>query len=103
MQIIVSGSIFSLDLKPYAEREKKLLQIKYHTFNLLLTTAGIKPGPPAQQASLLSITPLPLCCLALVKKLFLFPIATSYFQEQCCYLWRPIRFFNWIDKFFGQQ
>ena len=62
MPISVSGSIFSADLQPYAEREKKLLQIKYHTFNLLLPTPGIKP---AQQASALSITPLPLCCLLL--------------------------------------
>ena len=52
--ILVSGSI-SFKLPPYTEREKPS---EYCT--LLLWTAGIKPGPPAQQASALSITPLPL-------------------------------------------
>ena len=42
-------------LPPYAERENPS---EYCTF--LLPTAGIKPGPPAQQASALSITPSPL-------------------------------------------
>ena len=51
---LVSGSI--LILPPYAEREKNHLNIA--TF--LLPMAGIEPGPPAQQASALFITPLPI-------------------------------------------
>ena len=44
-------------LPPYAEREKK--PSENNNF-LPLPTAGIKPGPPVQQASALSITSLPL-------------------------------------------
>ena len=35
------------NLQPFAEREKTHLNIQF----LLLPMAGIKPGPPAQQAS----------------------------------------------------
>ena len=45
----VPGSIFNLP--PYDERKNHL-----NSF-LLLPTEGIEPGPPAQQASMLSITP----------------------------------------------
>ena len=56
MQIIVSVPIFPATLC----REK--------TFRiLLLPMAGIEHGPPAQQASALSITPLPLGCSSLVS------------------------------------
>ena len=48
------GSIFSTYHLP---PEKNHLNIAIY---LLLPTAGIEPGPPAQQASALSITPLPL-------------------------------------------
>ena len=41
----------------YQEGEKPS---EYCKQTLLLPTAGIEPGPPAQQASVLSITPLPL-------------------------------------------
>ena len=53
--ILMSGSIFILP--PYAEREKK--PSEYGNF-LHVPTGGIEPGPPAQQANGLSITPLPL-------------------------------------------
>ena len=41
----------------YPEEEKPS---EYCKQTLLLPTAGIEPGPPAQQASVLFITPLPL-------------------------------------------
>ena len=43
-------------LPPYAKGEKNPLNFAL----LLLPTAGIKPVPPEQQSSALSITPLPL-------------------------------------------
>ena len=46
------------DLPPYAQREKKPSELLQTL--MLLPTAGIKPGPPVQQGSVLSITPLPL-------------------------------------------
>ena len=44
------------NIPTYTKREKNTSEC----CTLLLTTAGIKPGPPMQQASALSITPLPL-------------------------------------------
>ena len=57
-------------LPPLAERKPS----KYCT--LLLLTAGIKPGPPGQQANMLSITPLPLG-KSKVLPLMLFPTPSS--------------------------
>ena len=54
---LVSGYIFGQPTTLCLEGEKNHLNI---ATVLLLLTAGIRPGPPAQQASALSITPLPL-------------------------------------------
>ena len=56
MLIILTFTAPFLDLPPYTKREKRLSE--YCT--LLLLMAGIEPGPPSQQASVLSNTPLPL-------------------------------------------
>ena len=46
------------DLPPYVEKENKPSEF-LQTF-LLMPTVGLKPRPPVQQASALSIAPLPL-------------------------------------------
>ena len=48
------ASLAPFILPPYAEKSSE-----YCDF-LLLLTAGIEPGPPAEQATALSISPLPL-------------------------------------------
>ena len=58
----MSGLIFCV-LPPYAEGEKKLPEFLHF---LLLPTAGIKLRPPGQQASALSITPLPLSLVGIL-------------------------------------
>ena len=49
----------------YAEREKK--PSEYCNCFCIKPTAGIEPGPPAQQGSVLSITPLPLGSYKLLR------------------------------------
>ena len=68
----VSGSIFNLP--PYAERN-----ITLNSF-VVCRMGGIEPWPPAQQASMLTITPLPLCNVLFPVKAV--TIAISFIEKK---------------------
>ena len=65
---LVPGSVFFI-LPPYAEKPSEYC-------DLPMPTAGIEPGPPAQQATALSITPLHIGQISLID------LRTSTWQQQ---------------------